>query len=425
MYNRVYKFLTDTGQIYECQYRFRSEHSCKHAIGQLVGHVIKNLELKKDTISVFLDLSKAFDSLQHDIILQKMERYGLHGVTLSWFRSYLENRKLRIKCRTSQSGQVVKSDTFPIEYGTPQGSCLGPLIFLIFCNDLRLHLQFLKCIQFADNTTLLFSHANKHYLRFCVMEDLLSIQDWFNANKLTLNLSKTVYLFFEHKARTNIDLDLTLNGVTIPRMKHTKFLGVCLDDQLNWKHHMHILITRLNSQMGLLKREKNLLSSHAKKVFYFGQIHSLIMYGMSIWGTLASKSILKHIQIVQNTCLKCIEPRFSLSESHKKHKILKIKDQIKLEQYKLGYKACNNMLPVRLVNCLFMDSRDRSLKKSHRYNTRHKEIPNVPVMSSTKYRNSFMYRCIKEYTLFTLSNNQKYGMKSLVKHCKELLIHKY
>ena len=102
-----------------------------------------------------------------------MERYGLHGVTLSWFKSYLENQKLRAKCRTAQSGQVTKSDIFPIDYGTPQGSCLGLLIFLIFCNDLSLHLQFLECIQFADDTTLVHSHANKHYLRFCVMECVL------------------------------------------------------------------------------------------------------------------------------------------------------------------------------------------------------------------------------------------------------------
>ena len=203
-----------------------------------------------------------------------MERYGLHGVTLSWFKSYLENRKLRAKCRTAQSGQVIKSDIFPIDYGTPQGSCLGPLIFLIFCNDLSLHLQFLECIQFADDTTLVFSHANKHYLRFCVMEDLSSIQDWFYANKLTLNLSKTVYLFFEHKCHTNIDLDLTLNGVTILRKRHTKFLGVWVDDQLNWKHHIQNLTTWLSSQMGLIKRGKNLLSMHAKQVLYFGQVHS-------------------------------------------------------------------------------------------------------------------------------------------------------
>ena len=225
---------------------------------------------------------------------------------------------MRAKCKTAQSGQVIKSDIFPIDYGTPQGSCLGPLIFLIFCNDLSLHLQFLECFQFADNTTLVFSHANKHYLRFCVMEDLSSIQDWFYANKLTLNLLKTVYLFFEHKCHTKIDLDLTLNGITIPRKRHTKFLGIWVDDQLNWKHHIQNLTTRLSSRMGLMKRGKNLLSSHAKKVLYFGQVHSLITYGMSIWGTLVSKSNIKRIQAVQNTCLRCIKPKMCLTDIHKK-----------------------------------------------------------------------------------------------------------
>ena len=139
VYNRVYKFLNDTRQIYECQ--FRSAHYHEKLIGQLIGYVIKNLEQKKDTISVFVELSKAFDTLQHDIILQKMEKYGLCGVTLSWFQSYLENRKLRAKCQTAQSGKVIN---------------LIP--------------------------TLLSMEPHK---------------GWFNANKLTLNLSKTVYLFFE------------------------------------------------------------------------------------------------------------------------------------------------------------------------------------------------------------------------------------
>ena len=322
---------------------------------------------------------------------------------------------------------MVKSDTFQIDYGTPQGSCLGPLIFLIFCNDLSLHLQFLECIQFADDTTLVFSHVNKHYLRFCMVEDLMSIQDWFYANKLTLNLSKTVYLFFEHKSHMNVDLDLVLNGVTILGKRHTKFLGVWLDDQLNWKFHSQKLITRLSSRMGLLKRGKNLLSSHAKKVLYFGQVHSLITCGMSIWGTLAPKSILRCIQAVQNTCLKCSEPRMCLTDIHKKHKVLRVEDLIKLEQYKLGYKACNNLLPARLLTCLFTDSKDRTLKKTHGYNTRHKEIPNVPVMSGTKYRNSFMYMCMKEYTSATQSNanSQKLCIKSVFKQYKDTLLSNY
>ena len=177
------------------------------------------------------------------------------------------------------------------------------------------------------------------------MEDILSIQDWFYANKLTLNLSKTVYLFFEHKGHTKTDMDLTLNGVTILRKRQTKFLGVWVDDQLNWKHHMQNLITQISSQIGLVKRGKNLLSFHVKKVLYFGQVHSLITYGMSIWGTLASKTDLKHRQTVQNNCLRCIEPKMCLTDIHKKYKILRVKDLIKLEQYKLGYKACNKLLP--------------------------------------------------------------------------------
>ena len=165
---------------------------------------------------MFLDLSKAFDTLEYSIVLSKMEKYGLHGVTLEWFKSYLSGRSLKVKCRTAQSGKLQISDDYLIEYGTPPGSCLGPLIFLIFVNDLSLHLMHLECIQFADDTTLMVSHSNRHYLCYCVYKDLTCVQDWFNANKLTLNLKKTAYLLFEKEFSKDKDLDLTLNGVTIP-----------------------------------------------------------------------------------------------------------------------------------------------------------------------------------------------------------------
>ena len=132
--------------------------------------------------------------------------------------------------------------------------------------------------------------------------------------------------------------------------------------------------------MGLIKRGKNLLSTHAKKVLYFSQVHSLITYGMSILGTSVSKSNLKHIQTIQNNCLRCIEPKMCLTDIHKKHKILRVEDLIKLEQYKMGYKACSNLLPVRLLTCLFTDSKDRTLRKTHGYNTRRKEIPNREIL---------------------------------------------
>ena len=148
---------------------------------------------------------------------------------------------------------------------------------------------------------------------------------------------------------------------------------------------------------------------------------------MSIWGTLAPKSILRCIQAVQNTCLRCIEPRMCLMDIHKKHKILRVDNLIRLEQYKLGYKACNNLLPPRLLTCLFTDSKDRTLKKTHGYNTRCKKIPNVPVMSGTKYRNSFMHMSMKEYTFATKPNasNQKLCIKTVFKQYKDTLLSNY
>ena len=154
MYTRTYKFLTDTHQIFGSQYGFCTKHSCDNAIGELLGNIVKNQELGKYTIALFIDLSKAFDTLKHQILLNKLEIYGVRGLCLDWFESYLSNRKMCVKCKVDITGNVEYSDTYNIEYGTPQGSCLGPLLFLIFCNDINLHLEFMNVIQFADDTMI-------------------------------------------------------------------------------------------------------------------------------------------------------------------------------------------------------------------------------------------------------------------------------
>ena len=182
MYKRVYSFLQNTGQIYSSQYGFRTGHSCEHAVGQAVCSIVKGLESHQHVACVLLDLSKAFDMIDHKILIRKLELYGIRGNALNWFESYLSNRKLRVKCRTVSDPTEVLSDEYDIHYGTPQGSCLGPLIFLLFINDLHLNLEFADCIQFADDTTLVFVHRNQNYLRYCVERELAIVQDWFNAN---------------------------------------------------------------------------------------------------------------------------------------------------------------------------------------------------------------------------------------------------
>ena len=144
------------------------------------------------TLALFLDLSKAFDSLEHSVLLEKLERYGIRGVALSWFQSYLKNREIQVKCKVVGTGKIEYSAYQEIKFGAPQGSCLGPLIFLIFTNDLYQHVKYSSTILFADDTTLHKTHRNLDYLKSCLEHDLTQLLDWFQANKLTLNLSKTV-----------------------------------------------------------------------------------------------------------------------------------------------------------------------------------------------------------------------------------------
>ena len=141
-----------------------------------------------------------------------------------------------------------------------------------------------------------------------------------------------------------------------------------------------------------------MLSQHAKKSLYLGQIHSLIVYGLSIWGTLVSQSYLTRIQQIQDKCLRAIALKLSASECRKKHCILKIRDQVDLEQAKLGYKACKGLLPTKFVNNILTDSAETSLFKTHRYDTRNKKFPYLPKVSTNIYWKSFLSTSIPEYT---------------------------
>ena len=340
VYSRVYKFLTKTGQICESQYGFRSNHSCEHAVAQVVGSILKNLENKKSTISVMLDLSKAFDTIEHSIMLQKLELFGVRGVCLNWFRSYLENRRMRVRCNVTSSQNNMVSEYHTVNYGTPQGSCLGPLIFLIFVNDMQMHLTEVESIQFADDTTILFSHRNEIYLQYCIERELSTLSDWFKANKLTLNVDKSVFLLFNRSGRKQIE-QLKLGDDVIRRVSNTKFLGTWIDDHLNWKTHMSKLLGKLKCGLGMLQRSRDLLSKRAKKLLYFGQVHSHLCYGIGVWGPMLSAGQLAELNCIQRKCIRQIDCSVSVGEAYSKLKILTVHQLVELEQSKMGYKLCH------------------------------------------------------------------------------------
>ena len=282
VYKRTYNFLDTSGQLYSSQYRFRSKHSCENKISELIRQVVKGHERKEHTAAIFLDLPKAFDTLDHELLLKKLEIYRIRGTALDWFMSYLSNRSMRVKYHGN--GKEVYSAWQKITHGAPQGSCLGPLLFLIFCNDLNLNLTYLSCIQFADDTTLYYTHRNLRVLQACIDHDLTKLYDWFRANSLMLNISKTNILLFDYRKKQSTTIEIHIAGKIIKSVKNTKFL----DNKLLWKDHYEQLKSKINRNYALLCKSKKFLNVHGMKILYYAQIYSHLSYCIVLWGNMLS-----------------------------------------------------------------------------------------------------------------------------------------
>ena len=417
VYKRTYCFLSDNDQLYQSQYGFRKKHSCEHAIAELLGKILKSHEKKEHVIAIFLDLSKAFDTLDHNILFKKLEIYGIRGVALSWFKSYLSNRCMRVKCKIGTDETETKSDWQDIEYGTPQGSNLGPLLFLIFCNDLYKQMENCSSILFADDTTVYKSHRNLNYLKFCIETDLKLLNDWFKANKLTLNVNKSVCMVFAN-SKKNITVDICIDNIPIKCVENNKFLGVWVDNKLNWHTHVNKLTLKLKRNIHLLRTGRNMLDVSTKRILYFAHIQSHLCYGISLWGNMISKTTINKLQKIQDRCIALIEKRAHAKQLN----ILDLPSLIVLENMKFGFKVKNGLLPCKILDCFYTDQYDRDLKKIHKYATRYKTIQNLPRARTTNYLNSIF--CKAPQSMIGLEKNliECKTYELFVKKCKCILL---
>ena len=414
VYKRTVRFLDHNNIIYNSQYGFREKHSCTDAVMELCTEVLKARENNLNTIGVFLDLSKAFDTLDPKILLSKLEIYGIRGTVLNWFESYLTKRRLRVKCEVASENKTQFSELYNVEFGTPQGSCLGPLLFLLFTNDLYLNIDHCNAILFADDTTVYKSHRNIRYLKWCVEQDLIVIADWFKANRLTLNLEKTVYMLFGN-GKCNSKPTLEIDKITLEPVECTKFLGMWVDENLNWNTHINRLINKIKRNMHLLKTPRNLFNEKTLKLIYHAHIQSHIDYGLVLWGSMTTKDNFNRMQSIQNKCIEIISRNKNAEDSFKKLKIAKINELIKLQEIKIGYRLLNKLLPNKISQQLQCDSNQKSLIKAHSYNTRRKNIPNLPKVTRMNYINSYLYQSIKQFMLLLLKSS-KYAQHLNI-HC--------
>ena len=337
--------------------------------------------------------------------------------------SYLNARTLRVKCNVMSSNTPVRSELKNNEIGTPQGSCLGPLLFLLYNNDLYLNLEHTKVILFADNTTIYMGHRNINYLRWCMEQDLINISDWFLANKLTLNLKKSCFALFK-KDNKKQSFPIKFQNVDIPQSSRVKFLGVWIDENLDWTFHSNTLLNKIKRNLHFLRMGQNYLTKHALKLIYYAHIQSHVQYGLLIWGNQCSAKARHAIQKQMYLSTTITNKGKCFSNKQKINTVLELSELIKLENYKLGYKLLNNMLPDKLSADISHDKNNNPLTKKHSYNTRNKKQLNIPKHASSSYHNSFLCASIRVFSTLPHSIVTCTSIQSFLTKCKQHLTQK-
>ena len=241
VHKNVYTFLEKKKLCTQVNMAFEKNRSTVNAITELVCHITNAIENKQNTLSVFLDLSNAFDTIDDKMLLHKHECYDVRRLALNWFQSYLTDRKQYILYNN------VQSHTLDITCGVPQGSVLGPLLFLVYVNDIANCLTHSKLISFADDTTVFFSSKCINDLYQNMNSDLDDLTHWFKANRLSLNVNKSNCMLFQPNGNQNT-LGNTLNiGVDpIQHITNCKFLGIFIDNQLRWNNHLSHISAQLS-----------------------------------------------------------------------------------------------------------------------------------------------------------------------------------
>ena len=350
--------------LYINQSAYRANHSCETALLNITDKWLKEMDDSKLVGTVFMDLSKAFDLVNHDVLRSKLAKYHLSPKALEWFTSYLSNRSQR--CFISGS----LSSPLELKLGVPQGSILGPTLFSIYINDLPLALKKAEVDIYADDTTIWSSGNTCEEIQLKLQDTLDSAGKWFKANGMMPNTTKTKQLLIgtaQKLSHADKDsLDLLLNNTRLDEATDEKILGVKIDKHLKWDQHIDYLINKLNSRICLLKRAKGYLTLHCRKMLYNAIIKPILEYCCTVWGNCSKENLIRLLRIQKRCARLILDAKFSDNSVKLFTKLgwLPIDDIIRSRKLDLLHKISFGHCPDYFIPYIHY------LKDTHNYNTK-------------------------------------------------------
>ena len=296
---RLYEFLELHNVLYENQFGFRKNNSTIFALIQITEKIKESIDKGKFGCGIFIDLRKAFDTVNHEILLLKLEHYGIRGTMLNWFKSYLCNRKQYVL--NGESSKVKD-----ITCGMPQGSVLGPLLFLLYINDLPNISKSLNFYLFADDTNIYYESDSLVKLESKINKELSKLQLWLNVNRLSLNISKTNYVIFHPFNKPSKDqITIKINKIALSQKTHLKFLGIIIDSTLSWKQQIKDISCKISRAIGVMYKLRPYINPTMLKNIYYSLIYSHMIYAIQVWGS-AGKTEIHKILVLQKRAIKLI-----------------------------------------------------------------------------------------------------------------------
>jgi hypothetical protein len=400
---QLIKYLHNHKFISIDQYAYLKNHSTQLCLHRLIDDVLENINHKEHSALCFLDIKKCFDTINHDLLLYKLEKYGIRNNELNWFKSYLSNRSQVV----INNGK--KSDNCILNIGVPQGTILGPVLFLLYINDLSNSVCNANINIYADDVVVYCSHTNMNQLQVLMQNVMDSVYKWYKVNKLALSTEKCSTMVI--KSNPNVTIDdfiIRLGNSVLTQVKSMKYLGVVIDEKLKWNEQLTSITKKANINNARLRKTKNILPQGLRLKLFNSTALPVIDYASTVWGNFSNK-VLKSVERIEHMYARTITGNYDFvnvrgEELMQQLKMSPFENRLRYYISLIMYKSVNGLVPDHLLNNIVF-SYEMSTRVSRQNNFIDLYIPKP---NCELYRKALMYIgpkiwnslpiCIKEST---------------------------